>query len=327
LRECPGRIRSGGLPPFAKDRPMTSQPLPSVSCTPSVALRHSGIVAAAAALLLACSVPAFAQSTAPQGADPVVARVNGQEIHESDLTIAEEDIGGNLPQQAGPDQKRDYLITYLADMILVAKAAEADKLADSDSFKQRLVFARNKALMESMLQSQAKTAVNDTAMHHVYDEAVKQMGEQQEVRARHILVESEDEAKSILADLKKGGDFAEIAKKKSKDPSAAAEGGDLGYFTKDQMVPEFSEVAFKLDKGQLSDPVHSQFGWHIIQVEDKRVKPVPQFDQVKDQIETFVVRKAQADLVSKLRADGKIERLDKPAAEKPIEDKSSEPKK
>jgi peptidyl-prolyl cis-trans isomerase C len=176
--------------------------------------------------------------------------------------------------------------------------------------------------MESLLQSEAKGAVNDAAMHHVYDEAVKQMGEQQEVRARHILVENEADAKAILVELKKGGDFAELAKTKSKDPSAAAEGGDLGYFTKDQMVPEFAEVAFKLDKGQLSDPVKSQFGWHIIRVEDKRTKAVPQFDQVKDQIETFVMRKAQADLVGKLRAEGKIERLDKPAeASKPAEQK------
>ena len=127
--------------------------------------------------------------------------------------------------------------------------------------------------------------------------------------ARHILVESEDDAKKILADLKKGGDFAAIAKEKSKDPGAS-EGGDLGYFSKDQMVPEFSETAFKLDKGQLSDPVKTQFGWHIIKVEDKRTKPVPEFDKVKDQIETYVSRKAQAELITKLRDTAKVERLD-----------------
>ncbi len=104
------------------------------------------------------------------------------------------------------------------------------------------------------------------------------MGNEQEVRARHILVPTEDEAKAILAEVKKGTDFAELAKQKSKDPGAAAEGGDLGYFGKDQMVPEFAEVAFKLDKGQVSDPVKTQFGWHIIKVEDKRTKPVPEFD-------------------------------------------------
>ena len=125
-------------------------------------------------------------------------------------------------------------------------------------------------------------------MQKVYDDAVKQMATEQEVRARHILVATEDEAKAILAELKKGTDFAELAKEKSKDPGAAAEGGDLGYFTKDQMVPEFAEAAFKLDKGQVSDPVKTQFGWHIIKVEDKRTKPVPEFDKVKDQVETYV---------------------------------------
>jgi peptidyl-prolyl cis-trans isomerase C len=148
------------------------------------------------------------------------------------------------------------------------------------------------------------------------------MGDEEEVRARHILVEKEDEAKAILADLKKGGDFESIAKSKSKDPGAAAQGGDLGYFAKEQMVPEFAEVAFKLPKGQLSDPVKSQFGWHIIKVEDKRKKPAPEFDKVKDQVETYVVRKAQADMITKLREGAKVERLDKPAeAAKPAEEK------
>ena len=106
------------------------------------------------------------------------------------------------------------------------------------------------------------------------------------MRARHILVETEDEAKAILDQLKGGADFATLAKEKSKDPGAA-EGGDLGYFTKDQMVPEFAEVAFKMYPGQLSDPVKTQFGWHVIKLEDKRTKQPPEFDKVKDQIEAY----------------------------------------
>ena len=131
------------------------------------------------------------------------------------------------------------------------------------------------------------------------------------VRARHILVPTETEAKTILAEVKKGTDFAELAKQKSKDPGAAAEGGDLGYFSKEQMVPEFSEAAFKLEKGQVSEPVKSQFGWHIIKVEDKRSKPVPEFEKVKDQVETYVMRKSQGEFIAKLRESAKIERLDK----------------
>ena len=119
------------------------------------------------------------------------------------------------------------------------------------------------------------------------------MKNEEEVHARHILVPTEDEAKAILAQLKGGADFATLAKEKSKDPGAA-DGGDLGYFTKEQMVPEFAEVAFKLDKGQLSDPVKTQFGWHIIKVEDKRIKPTPTFEQVKAQIENYIAHRAQA---------------------------------
>jgi len=239
--------------------------------------------------------------------DPVVARVNGTDVRQSDLAAAEEDLGGNIPQMT-PEAKRDYLITFIGDMILVAKAAEAKKMGDTDDFKKKLAYARTKLLMEQLLQSEAKAAVNDAAMHKVYDEAIGQMKKETEVHARHILVETEDEAKAVVAELKKGTDFAELAKAKSKDPGSA-DGGDLGYFTKDQMVPEFSEVAFKLDKGQLSEPVKSQFGWHVIKVEDKRERQPPEFDKVKDQLENFLVRKSQSELITKLRAEGKIERV------------------
>jgi peptidyl-prolyl cis-trans isomerase C len=106
--------------------------------------------------------------------------------------------------------------------------------------------------------------------------------------------------------LKKGADFAKLSKERSKDPTAA-QGGDLGYFTKDQVPPEIADVAFKLDKGQISDPVKTQYGWHIIEVEDKRTRPIPTFDEAKPQLEEYVARRAEADLVQKLRAAAKIE--------------------
>ena len=143
---------------------------------------------------------------------------------------------------------------------------------------------------------------------------MKSIAGQEEVRARHILVASEEEAKNILSDLKAGADFATVAKEKSKDPGAA-EGGDLGYFSKEQMVPEFAEVAFKMYAGQLSNPVKTQFGWHIIKLEDKRTRQAPEFDKVKDQIETYMMRKAQTDFVSRLRQSAKIERLDSTAGQ------------
>jgi peptidyl-prolyl cis-trans isomerase C len=259
---------------------------------------------ALAALLIA---PAVAKA---QDSDPLIARVNGVEIHQSDLALAEDEVGASIPQMA-PDQKREYLITYLTDVVILAQAADKQKIADRDDVKRHLAFERNKVLMETLLQDTGKAALTDDAMHKVYDEAVKQMPPEEEVHARHILVPTEAEAKDIEDQLKKGADFATLAKEKSKDPGAA-DGGDLGYFTKEQMVPEFSDAAFKLEKGQISDPIHTQFGWHIIQVEDKRTKPTPTFDQVRSQLENFVAHKAQAEMVENLRKSATIERLDQP---------------
>jgi peptidyl-prolyl cis-trans isomerase C len=275
--------------------------------------RRAGILAIALALLLAAAGPLRAQDK-----DPLLAKVNGTEIHQSDLAIAEEEAGQIPPMS--PAAKQDYLVQFMADIILVSKAAEAKKMGDGADFKRRVAFARNKLLMEQLLQSVGKQALTDAAMHKVYDDAVKQMGQEQEVHARHILIraaagdekaskEAESKIKAIIARLKKGEDFAKLASELSEDPSGKANGGDLGYFTKEQMVPEFSETAFKLDKGQISEPVKTQFGWHVIKVEDKRLKPLPKFEEVKPQIEQYVKRKAQAELVTSLRASAKIEKM------------------
>jgi len=279
--------------------------------------KSGGLLAASLALLIVSTAPLYAQDK-----DPLVAKVNGVEVHQSDLTVAEEEAG-QLPPMS-PEAKQDYLVQFVADMILVSKAAEDKKFGDTPEFKRKVEFARKKLLMEGLLQSIGKDALTDEAMHKVYDEAVKQIGDEKEVHARHILFrsaagdekaskEAEEKLKAVIARLKKGEDFAKVAGEVTEDPSGKANGGDLGYFSKDQMVPEFSEAAFKLEQGQLSEPVKTQFGWHVIKVEDKRVKPAPKFEEVKPQIENFVVRKAQAELVTKLRADAKIERMDKPA--------------
>ncbi len=275
-----------------------------------MALTPTLLPRALGALTLGAFLLATSAATRADDADPVIARANGVDIHQSDLNYAEEEIGSNMPAMA-PAQKRQYLVTYLADIIVLAQAAEQQHVADRDDVKRRVAFERNKVLMETMLQDVGHAAQTDAAEHQVYNDAVKQMAPEEEVHARHILVPTEDEAKAIEAELKKGADFATLAKEKSKDPGAA-EGGDLGYFTKDQMVPEFAEAAFKLDKGQISDPVKTQFGWHIIKVEDKRMKPTPTFDEVKAQIDNYVAHRAQAELVEKLRSAANIEHLDQP---------------
>jgi len=288
----------------------------------------AGFIATTLAVLILTTGPLCAQDK-----DPLVAKVNGVEVHQSDLTVAE-DEAGQIPPMS-PEAKQDYLVQFVADMILVSKAAEDKKFGDVADFKRKLEFARKKLLMEGLLQSVGKTAVTDEAMRQVYDEAVKQIAEEKEVHARHILFrapagddktgkEAEDKIKAVIVRLKKGEDFAKVAAEVTEDPSGKANGGDLGYFTKEQMVPEFSDVAFKLESGQISEPVKTQFGWHVIKVEDKRTKQAPKFEDVKPQIENFVMRKAQAELVTKLRADAKIERMDKPAK---TEDKPAAPAK
>ncbi|MGJ4972647.1 peptidylprolyl isomerase [Bradyrhizobium sp. HKCCYLRH1073] len=268
-----------------------------------------------------------APARAADDANPVLAKVNGAEIRKSDVTLAEEELGQSLAQM-DPATKDENVLSFLIDMKLVAKAAEDKKVADTEEFKKRLAFTRNRLLMDSLLASEGKAATTPDAMKKVYEEAAKQIGGEQEVHARHILVETEDDAKAVKAELAKGADFAELAKKKSKDPGAS-DGGDLGFFTKEQMVPEFANVAFSLEPGKISDPVKTQFGWHVIKVEEKRSRKPPEFDQVKGQIETYVTRKAQADYVGKLREAAKIERLDKPAADaaKPADAKPTEPAK
>jgi peptidyl-prolyl cis-trans isomerase C len=266
----------------------------------------SAAITGCLAMVLLAGLPVRAED-----ANPVLAKVNGSEIRQSDLALAEEELGPSLAQM-DPATKKDNVLAFLIDMKIVAKAAEDKKIENNEDFKKRLAFTRNRLLMDSLLAVEGKTATTEEAMKKVYEDASKQITGEQEVHARHILVETEDEAKAVAEELKKGADFAELAKKKSKDPGAS-DGGDLGFFTKEQMVPEFSTVAFSLEPGKVSDPVKSQFGWHIIKVEEKRNRQPPAFEQVKGQIETYVTRKAQAEYVAKLREAAKVERLDKPA--------------
>lgn len=297
---------------------------------PSAPIVESGVPRRPLAVSAAC-LSAFlvmtAAAPAQAPADPVVAKVNGIEVHQSDINLAEEDIGRDVPanDEAG---KRDYLVNYVTDLLLVAQAAEAKKIPDSAEFKQRLAFLRNKALMETVLGQEAKSALTEPALRKIYDDATKNAASEQEVHARHILFRvadpndqaaskaAEDKVKNTIERIKKGEDFAKLAMALTEDPSGKQDGGDLGYFTKDQMVPEFSQAAFGLEKGQVSGPVKTQFGWHVLKVEDKRMREPPPFDKVRSEIEEYATRKAQTDLVKKLRADAKIERLDRAAEPK-----------
>ncbi len=238
----------------------------------------------------------------------IFAKIDGVPITEDDVNDALLDIGPGLPQKMEGPAREKYVLDYLIDLKLVAKKAEADKLDAGADFARRLAYYHDKLAMEALLTNVAKAATTDEAEHKAYDEAAKAHPPMPEIHARHILVPTEDEAKAALARIKKGEDFAKVATELSKDP--ASEGGDLGWFTKDRMVPEFADAAFKLEPGQVSDPVKSQFGWHIIKVEEKRMQTFPPFEQVKDQAARYVAQKAQGDLIASLHAGAKIERMD-----------------
>ncbi len=181
-------------------------------------VRHglvSATLAGALATVLLAGIPARADD-----ANPVLAKVNGSEIRQSDVTLAEEELGPSLAQM-DPATKKDNVLSFLIDMKIVAKAAEDKKVENNEDFKKRLAFTRNRLLMDSLLATEGKAATTDEAMKKVYEDAAKQISGEQEVHARHILVETEDEAQAVEDELKKGADFAELAKKKSKDPGAS----------------------------------------------------------------------------------------------------------
>lgn len=260
------------------------------------------------------ATPAPAQPATPPAlqtpADGILARVQGVEIRQADLDAAEEDIGGQTTAQMSPEQKREYLLSFVIDLTLAAKAAEQRNVQDGADFARKMTYYRNKLLVETLLNTETRTRVTEEEMRKIYDEQRSRITPEEEVRARHILVETEDEAKALIAQIRGGGDFEAIAKEKSKDPGGARNGGDLGFFTKGQMVPEFAEAAFAMQAGQLSEaPVKSQFGWHIIKVEERRQRQIPSFEQVRGQIEDFLTRRVQADLVQKLRSEAQVERF------------------
>ena len=242
----------------------------------------------------------------------VLAKVNGVEITDEDVATAETELGSSLPSSLDGPEKDKYVLEYLIDAKIMVQKAEEQKLGDTPEFARAMAYYREKILTDKLMADIAKTAVTDEAMKKVYDEAAAKVKPQEEIHARHILVATEDEAKAALKRIQAGEDFAKVADELSKDPSG--NGGDLGWFTKDKMVPEFGEAAFKLDKGQVSEPVHSNFGWHIIKVEDKRMTKFPAFEDVKDQVARYVAQKAQQDAVADMRKNAKVERFDAPPA-------------
>ena len=245
----------------------------------------------------------------PAVKDPVVATINGQPIRLSELEVA---------QQALPPQYRNMPLSSvfpaLLDRIVDSKLAVADarknKLADDAAFKKRMAFVEDQILQDFWVQREIAKRVTAEKMQQRYQERLKSTPAEEEVRARHILVSTEDEAKTLIAELKKGGAFDKLAKEKSTDKASGAEGGDLGWFKKSDMVKEFADAAFALKKGELTDtPVKTQFGYHVIKLEDRRQAPPPTFEELSDQIREELARETVTQILDQLRAGAKIEKF------------------
>jgi peptidyl-prolyl cis-trans isomerase C len=241
--------------------------------------------------------------------EKVVATVNGHSISEADLALAEAEIGnelGNLPEST----RRRVLVEFMIENQLFAEAAEAEKLGTGPDFEKRMAFWRQRALRDAYFEKTVKSSIGVEAARAIYEDKVKQLKPEDEVQARHILVGSEDEAKKLIVRIEAGEDFAQLAKENSGDAGSKAQGGMLGYFGRGQMVPQFEEAAFVLEVGQVSKPVQSQFGWHVIKVEDRRQKPPPSFDEVKDRLIGSMVQSKAQSIAAELRGKAKIDYVD-----------------
>jgi len=273
-------------------------------------------------VMLALAAPAatlaFAQESKPAAEAPakpvdpaaVVATINGQPVTEGDLTIAE----GDLDQQFSrlpADQRRAAALSAVIEIRLLANEAEAKGLDKDPEFQRRMQFLKDRALHSQVVEQEVSKAITDDEVRARYDKEIADAPPVNEVHARHILVKTKEEAEAIIKQLDKGAKFEDIAKEKSSDAGSGANGGDLGYFGPGQMVPEFEKAAFALKPGTYTkEPVQTQFGWHIIKVEDKRVQQPPAFDQVKDQVRSLLLRDKYFALVKSLRGAAKIDVTD-----------------
>jgi peptidyl-prolyl cis-trans isomerase C len=260
----------------------------------------------AATVALAHAGPLGAQT--PAG-DPVVARVDGEEIKRSEI----EAVHRTLPEQYRQmpvEMLYEPLLQRAIDTRLLANAAEKQGLPEEPGMRQALDRARDGALRDEMIQRALDAGTGEAALRAAYEEAKAQPGfTVEEVHARHILLESEADARAVIAELDKGADFAELAKARSKDPSAAQNSGDLGFFKRDAMVPEFSTAAFTIAPGTYGkDPVKSQFGWHVILVEEKRSQE-PSFEEKQAELRDGLSRQILERLVADAREGVAIERF------------------
>ena len=284
-------------------------------------MSRNKLIAAALVAFTGMTLPALAQDAK----DPVVAKIDGVEVTQSDLNLAIDNLDPQLAQLPD-DQKKLAALSTVIDAKVIAEKARAEKIEDTPEFKNRLEFIVDRELHNAYFKKHVVDKIADADIKARYDAEVAKLPPVEEVRARHILVKTEDEAKTVIKELGDGKDFAELAKAKSTDPNKS-DGGDLGYFKKGMMVPEFEKAAFEMKKGDVSTaPVKTQFGFHVIKVEDKRNAPPPEFDQVKEQVKQIVLRDKYMEVLKTTKSAAKIE-IDDPALKKLYDDANKQPAK
>lgn len=271
---------------------------------------------ALAASLAVLSASLHASSALAQ--DKPLVTVNGQAITQADIKRAEAEMGpeiARMPESA----RRQKIIQVLVETEVLATAAETEKLGQGPDFEARLAAYRRRALRDTYFDKKIRDGIGDGEVKAFYDKQAALMKDNPQVRARHILVEKEDDAKSIRARIVKGEDFGKLAKELSKDPGSGANGGDLGYMQRGQTVPEFDAMLFKLKPGEMSEPVKTEFGYHIIKVEEHRL--LPPLADLKERIVMHLTQEKAQAISQDLRAKAKIDYIDpelKKAMEPPV---------
>lgn len=255
--------------------------------------------------VLGTDVRAEEAGDASKADDVVVATVNGSEIRFSDVLLAEEEMGQTLAQL--PEQTRfQYMLSMLIDRQILADAALKDGLADDPGVLQRQAYFDKKALRDVYWTKRLLAEVTEEKAKEYYQETIAAAEPEEEIYGRHLLVPSEEAARAAMAEIAGGKPFAEVAAAVSVGPSKS-EGGDLGYFVRGDMVPAFSDVAFALKDGEVSEPVKTKFGWHVITVEDRRMRETPSYEAVRSQLMSEMVQVKSQELMDSLREGAKID--------------------
>ena len=265
------------------------------------------IFIASLALVFLSGPDAVAQNQISEG---IVATVDGIAITYNDVSLVEDElmaVYGQLPEE----QRFQTLVGYMVNRILASEAAKKAGLENDADVAKIKAFMERKALQDVYIAKMLMERVREEDVTAYYGKEIVNGPVEEEVRARHILLDNREAADAVVADLENGADFAALAKERSKGPSGPS-GGDLGYFSKQSMVPAFSDAAFKLAAGETSPPVQTQFGWHVIRVEDRRNRPAPPFDQVRDQIYQLLISEAQRDIYDEMRAKASVDLVDMP---------------